>query len=84
VAITSAQYTVGTTASVIVADTVAAEEVHLHTSGGLLYVGDAGVTTANGLKLDSGDKITFNTHTGPMYAVTNTGTTTVYVAVIDK
>ena len=83
-AITSAQYTVGTTASVIVADTVAAEEVHLHTSGGLLYVGDAGVTTANGLKLDSGDKITFNTHTGPMYAVTNTGTTTVYVAVIDK
>ena len=83
-AITSAQYTVGTTASVIVADTVAAEEVHLHTSGGLLYVGDAGVTTANGLKLDSGDKITFNTHTGPMYAVTNTGTTLVYVAVIEK
>jgi len=84
VAITSAQYTVGTTASVIVADSVAAEEVHLHTTGGLLYVGDAGVTTANGLKLDSGDKITFNTHTGPMYAVTNTGTTTVYVAVIEK
>jgi hypothetical protein len=83
-AITSAQYTVGTTASVIVADSVAAEEVHLHTSGGLLYVGDAGVTTANGLRLDSGDKITFNTHTGPMYAVTNTGTTTVYVAVIEK
>jgi predicted transcriptional regulator len=84
VAITSAQYSVGTTASIIVADSVAAEEVHLHTSGGLLYVGDAGVTTANGLRLDSGDKITFNTHTGPMYAVTNTGTTTVYVAVIEK
>ena len=83
-AITSAQYSVGTTASIIVADSVAAEEVHLHTSGGLLYVGDAGVTTANGLRLDSGDKITFNTHTGPMYAVTNTGTTTVYVAVIEK
>jgi len=84
VAITSAQYTVGTTASVIVADTVAAEEVHLHTAGGLLYVGDAGVTTANGLKLDSGDKITFNTHTGPMYAVTNSGTTTVYVLIVEK
>jgi predicted transcriptional regulator len=84
VAITTAQYSITTTASVIVADSVAAEEVHLHTSGGLLYVGDAGVTTANGLKLDSGDKITFNTHTGPMYAVTNTGTTTVYVAVIEK
>jgi hypothetical protein len=84
VAITSAQYTVGTTASVIVADSVAAEEVHLHTTGGLLYVGGPDVTTANGLRLDSGDKITFNTHTGPMYAVTNTGTTTVYVAVIEK
>ena len=83
-AITSAQFSIGTSATLIVADSIAAEEVHLHTSGGLLYVGDAGVTTSNGLKLDSGDKITFNTHTGPMYAVTNTGTTTVYVAVIEK
>jgi hypothetical protein len=83
-AITSAQFSIGTTATLIVADSIAAEEVHLHTAGGLLYVGDAGVTTSNGLRLDSGDKITFNTHTGPMYAVTNTGTTTVYVAVIDK
>jgi predicted transcriptional regulator len=83
-AITSAQYTVGTTATLIVADNFQAEEVHLHTSGGLLYVGDATVTTSNGLRLDSGDKITFNTHNGPMYAVTNTGTTTVYVAVVEK
>ena len=83
-AITSAQFSIGTSATLIVADSIAAEEVHLHTSGGLLYVGDAGVTTSNGLKLDSGDKITFNTHIGPMYAVTNTGTTTVYVAVIEK
>jgi len=83
-AITSAQYTVGTTASVIVADSIAAEEVHLHTTGGLLYVGGPDVTTSNGLRLDSGDKITFNTHVGAMYAVTNTGTTTVYVAVVDK
>jgi len=84
VAITSAQYSITTTASVIVADSVAAEEVHLHTTGGLLYVGGPDVTTANGLRLDSGDKITFNTHVGAMYAVTNTGTTTVYVAVVEK
>lgn len=83
-AITSAQYTITTTASQIVADNVQAEEVHLHTTGGLLYVGGPDVTTANGLRLDSGDKITFNTHVGAMYAVTNTGTTTVYVAVVDK
>jgi hypothetical protein len=84
VAIASAQFSIGTTATLIVADSVAAEEVHLHTSGGLLYVGGPDVTTANGLRLDSGDKITFNTHVGAMYAVTNTGTTTVYVAVVDK
>ena len=83
-AFTSAQYTVGTTASLIVADTIAAEEVHLHTTGGTLYVGGPDVTISNGLRLDSGDKITFNTHVGAMYAVTNTGTTTVYVGVIEK
>ena len=83
-AISTAQYTITTTASQIVADNVQAEEVHLHTSGGLLYVGGPDVTTANGLRLDSGDKITFNTHVGAMYAVTNTGSTTVYIAVIDK
>jgi len=83
-AITSAQYTITTTASQIVADNLQAEEVHLHTAGGLLYVGGPDVTTSNGLRLDSGDKITFNTHVGAMYAVTNTGSTTVYVAVVDK
>ena len=83
-AITSAQFSIGTTATLIVADSIAAEEVHIHTAGGLLYVGGADVTTSNGLRLDSGDKITFNTHVGAMYAVANTGTTTVYVAVIDK
>ena len=82
--IATAQYSIGTSATLIVADTVAAEEVHLHTAGGLLYVGDATVTTSTGLRLDSGDKITFNTHVGAMYAITNTGTTTVYVAVIEK
>ena len=83
-AITTAHFSIGTTATLIVADSVAAEEVHLHTAGGSLYVGGPNVTTANGLLLDSGDKKVFNTHVGAMYAVTNSGTTTVYVAVIDK
>lgn len=83
-AITTAQFTITTTASQIVADNLQAEEVHLHTTGGLLYVGGPDVTTSNGLRLDSGDKKTFNTHVGAMYAVTNTGSATVYVAVIEK
>jgi len=49
-AFTTAQYSIGTTATQIVADTVAAEEVHLHTTGGTLYVGGSDVTTSNGLR----------------------------------
>jgi hypothetical protein len=83
-AISTAQYTLTTTATSILSDTVAAEEVHLHVNGGVVYVGDAGVTSSNGLRLDNGDKISFNTHLGPMYAVAASGTVTLYVAVIEK
>lgn len=83
-AITTAQYTLTTTATSILSDSVAAEEVHLHVNGGVVYVGDAGVTTSNGLRLDNGDKITFSTHLGPMYAVAASGTVTLYVAVIER
>jgi hypothetical protein len=83
-AFTTAQYSIGTTATQIVADTVAAEEVHLHTTGGTLYIGGSDVTTSNGLRLDSGDKIAFSTHIGPVYAVAPSGSTTVYVGVIER
>ena len=56
----------------------------MHVNGGVVYVGDAGVTTSNGLRLDNGDKITFSTHLGPMYAVAASGTVTLYVAVIER
>ena len=38
-AISTAQYTLTTTATSILSDTVAAEEVHLHVNGGTVYVG---------------------------------------------
>lgn len=82
-AISTSQVSVGTTATLLVADNIQAEEVHLHCTG-IVYVGDSTVTSSTGLKLDNGDKITFNTHVGAMYAVAHTGTVTVYVAVIDK
>lgn len=83
-AFTSAQYTITTAAQIIVADDTAAEEVHLHVNGGICYIGDSTVTTSNGLRLDNGDKITFNTHNGPLYALTNTGTLILYVGIVQK
>ena len=83
-AFTSAQYTITTSAQVIVPDDIYAEEVHLHVNGGICYIGDATVTTSNGLRLDNGDKITFSTHNGPLYALTNTGTLTLYVGISQK
>ena len=54
----SAQVTVGTTATLLVAANIADQTVWLHNQGGgAVFLGDSGVTTANGYKLDTGDKM---------------------------
>ena len=82
-AIFSSQVAVTTSATLLVADTIQAEEVHIHATN-TIYVGGADVTTSNGLKMDNGDKITFNVHNGSIYAVAATGTATTHVLVIEK
>jgi hypothetical protein len=77
----SAQITVGATATVLVAATAFDQTVYLHNSGGgVVYLGAANVTTANGYKLDNGDKITIGVgdHEA-LYAVTASGTNVVSV-----
>lgn len=77
----SAQVTVETTATVIVAATAFDQTVYLHNSGGgVVYLGAANVSTANGYKLDNGDKITIGVgdHEA-LYAVTASGTNVVSV-----
>jgi hypothetical protein len=55
---TSAQVTVTTTATLLVAANIMDQTVALHNlGGGAVYLGDANVTTANGYKLDNGDKL---------------------------
>ena len=55
---TSAQVTVTTTATLLVAANIADQTVWLHNQGGAaVYLGDANVTTDNGYKLDNGDKM---------------------------
>ena len=82
--ISTAQYTITTTPAVIVSDTIPAEEVHIHCASGSLYIGGADVTVNNGLRMDNGDKLTFQNHVGAIYAVCSTGSPTISVMVIEK
>jgi hypothetical protein len=77
----SAQVTVGVTATVLVAANIADQTAYLHNSGGgAVYLGDANVTTSNGYKMDNNDKLTVSVgdHEG-LYAVTASGTNVVGV-----
>lgn len=77
----SAQITVSTTATVLVAETGFDQTVWLHNSGGgVVYIGASNVTTSNGYKLDNGDKMELpvGDHEA-LYGVTATGTNVVCV-----
>lgn len=77
----SAQVTVNTTATVLVAATGFDQTAWLHNSGGgVVYIGDSNVTTTNGYKLDNGDKMELpvGDHEA-LYGVTATGTNVVCV-----
>jgi hypothetical protein len=82
--ISSANYTVTTTRSVVVALDQAAEEVHFHSSSGTLYLGGADVTVANGYKMDNGDKTIIQNHGNAIYAVTSAGEANLSTLVIQK
>lgn len=75
----SAQFTIGTSPTMIIAGDNYAEEVHIHSGSGTVYIGGADVTTSNGYRMDNGDKQTFRNHEGPLYAVASAGNPVVYV-----
>ena len=77
----NAQVSVGTTATVLVALTNFDQTVWLHNSGGgVVYIGDSTVTSANGYKLDNGDKMQLlvGDHEG-LWGITASGTNVVCV-----
>ena len=82
-AIFTAQYSLSSTPTLIVADNFVAEEVHIHVLSGSAYIGDSTVSATTGLKMDNGDKLMFNTHVGAVYAMTS-GSASMAVAVIEK
>ena len=82
--ISSADYTITTTRSIVVPVDNAAEEVHFHSSSGIIYIGGADVTSSNGYKMDNGDKMVVQNHGNAIYAVTSSGTATLLTLVIQK
>ena len=76
----TSQKTVTTTASVVVPSMIGDQSVYLHSSSGQLFIGGPDVTTANGYRLDNGDKITImaGDHEA-LYAITASGTANLFV-----
>jgi len=76
----SAQFTITTSAQIIVPAEIGDQMAYLHSASGAIYIGGADLTVANGYRLDNGDKLTLQVgdHTA-LYAVTSSGTATLYV-----
>ena len=76
----TAQVSVGTTATVILAANRADQVVSLHSSSGTIYIGDANVTSSTGYKMDNGDKLTVQlSDHETLYGITGAGTATMQV-----
>jgi len=66
--ISSAQVTVTTSPTLLVAGDAGAEQVNLHAKH-TIYLGGADVTTSTGYQMDNGDKLTLQNHESPIYAI---------------
>lgn len=81
-AITTSQVAVTTNRVKIVDVDNVVRKVRLHCESGALYIGNVGVTSGNGLKLDNNDKILIDLAEGEdLYAVTATGSTNLSILV---
>ena len=77
---TSSQVSVTTTATLLVAANTMDQTVWIHNSGGALYIGASNVTTANGYKLDTNDKMELPVGDNEaLYGIVASGTNTVFV-----
>jgi hypothetical protein len=74
------QVSVTTTKTLVVPELIGDQSVYLHSSSGTLYIGGADLTTANGYRMDNGDKLTImvGDHEA-LYAITTSGTANLFV-----
>jgi hypothetical protein len=82
--ISSAQVTVTTAATLLVAGDASAEQVNFHSSSGTIYLGDSNVTSSTGYRMDNGDKVILQNHENAIYGICSTGSATMSVLVITK
>lgn len=81
--ISSAQITVTTSPTLLVAGDAQAEQVNLH-SKHTIYIGGADVTISTGYQMDNGDKIVLQNHESPIYGIIAAATGIMQVLVITK
>jgi hypothetical protein len=82
--ISSAQVTVTTSPTLLVAADAGAEQVNFHSSSGTIYLGDSNVTSSTGYRMDNGDKLTLQNHENAIYGIVSSGTAIMQVLVITK
>ncbi len=76
----TSQVTVTTTATLLVAADPHDQTVLLHTAQGACYIGNAAVTSSTGFKVDNNNEVTLPLGAyEALYAITSSGTDTVYV-----
>jgi hypothetical protein len=76
----TSQVTVTTTATLLVAADPHDQTVLLHSAQGACFLGNAAVTSSTGFKIDNNTKVTLPLGAyEALYAITSSGTDTVYV-----
>ena len=74
------QLTITTTPQLVLRVSEAVQSISVHTGGTIYFGGDNTVSSSNGFRLDNNDKYsTILPQGNEIWAVTNTGTATLYV-----
>jgi hypothetical protein len=76
----TSQKTVTSTATLLVTANRADQLVYLHSSSGIIYLGNSDVTTSTGYRMDNGDKLSMQlSDTEALYGIVSSGTATMMV-----
>jgi hypothetical protein len=76
----TSQVSVTSTATLLVTANRADQSVYLHSSSGVIYLGNSDVTTSTGYRMDNGDKLTMQlSDNESLYGIVSSGTATMMV-----
>ena len=76
----TSQKTVTTSPTLLVTANRADQLVYLHSSSGIIYIGNSDVTTSTGYRMDNGDKLSLQlSDNEALYGIVSSGTATMMV-----